>query len=173
MPIRRTFSIKTFAIVRTSAPFAVTGLSLAATIWLTGCASGEPEEIAYARELPPQLVQREVLNIHVLHRPTTFGGASIELTNTSDRAFGPSTLWLNARYSRPIEGFAVGQTLVIPITEFVDQHSDRARAGGFFATEAPERIVLAQIEVPAAGDGAAAVGGGTLIGLIVAGKQED
>lgn len=170
MLIRRTSSAKVLPTLRISATIAAASLLALSS---AGCASGEPEEIAYAREFPPQLVQREVLNIHVLRRPTTFGGANIELTNTSDRSFGPSTLWLNGRYSRPIEGLAVGQTLVIPLTEFTDQHSDRVRAGGFFATEAPDRIVLAQIEVPPASDAGTPAGTGTLIGLIVAGKQQD
>ena len=88
-------------------------------------------------------------------------GTKLELTNTTARAFGPSTMWLNSRFSRPIEQLAVGQTLVLPLKQFKDEFSEPFRAGGFFASERPDIIVRAQIETPGPD------GGTEMVGLVV------
>lgn len=106
---------------------------------LAGCSSG-PRAVDYARAYPA-LKQGETLDIQVFRR-----AKRIELTNTTARAFGPSTLWLNAWYSRPLGGLGVGQTLDLPLKEFRDENSEPFRGGGFFAAEAPDRLVLAQLE---------------------------
>ena len=70
------------------------------------------------------------------------------MTNTTSHYFGPSTIWLNARYSKPVDEFAVGQTLTIPLAEFHDEFGEIFRGGGFFAADPPQRLVLAEIESP-------------------------
>jgi len=73
---------------------------------------------------------------------------TIEFTNTTAKAFGPCTIWLNRRFSLPIEGLAIGQRVELYLSDFVDEFSDPFRAGGFFAAEAPDVIVMAEIEYP-------------------------
>ncbi len=121
---------------------------------LTACQAQGP--VDYARPYPGRLAQKGNVNIQVVRQTTT-----IELTNTTARAFGPSTIWLNARYSRPIPELKVGQTLTLSMKEFRDEHGDAFRHGGFFAAEAPDRLVLAQIETTDA------EGQPELIGLVV------
>ncbi len=133
--------------------------TLTLALFLAAC-SGVPAPVPYARPYPA-IKQSQTLNIQVFR--TT---KHLELTNTSARAFGPSTLWLNARFSRPIDGLGVGQSLKLPLEEFRDEYSDVFRGGGFFSTEAPERLVLAQIETASADAKA------DLVGLIVV-KGED
>lgn len=127
---------------------------------LAGCASGgKPQD---AREYPAALRQKAVLDIQVLRR-----GTRIELANTSSRAFGPSTLWLNRYFAKDIEGFAVGQTLDLDLEQFRDEHGDAFRAGGFFAAEPPKRIVMAQIQTrPPSGEA-------ELFGLVVVRGEGD
>lgn len=122
--------------------------------------SGVPTPVPYARPYP-DAKQSRTLNIQVF-RSTKH----LELTNTTAQAFGPCTLWLNARFSRPIGGLGVGQSLRLPLEEFRDEYSDVFRGGGFFSTEAPDRLVLAQIESLTVDDKA------DLIGLVVV-KGED
>lgn len=136
-------------------------LALFALAVAGGCA-GLPAPVHYARPYPTDIPQRETLNIQVFR--STF---HVEFTNTTARVFGPSTLWLNARFSRPIDGLAVGQTLRLPLKDFRDEYSEAFRAGGFFATEPPERLVLAQLETKKADDN------GALLGLIVVRGQEE
>lgn len=107
---------------------------------LAGCRSA-PEKVPYARAYPGPLKQSAVLNVQVIRRDTT-----VDLTNTTARAFGPSTLWLNRRFCRPLESWAVGERLSLPLREFRDEHSTKFRAGGFFAAEPAQKLVMAQIE---------------------------
>lgn len=101
-----------------------------------------------------EMEKQASLPIHVQRSVT-----KIKLTNTSARAFGPSTIWLNSRYSREIEEFAVGQSLTLPLGEFTDEFGQHFRGGGFFATENPDPMVMAEIEAD-----------GEMIGLIVVGN---
>ena len=84
------------------------------------------------------------------------------MTNTSAKAFGPSRVWLNARFSRTIDEFAVGQTLKLDLREFYDEFGESFRAGGFFATRNPEAMVLCELENE-----------GTVYGLVVVGSLVD
>ncbi len=119
---------------------------------VSGCRTA-PEQRDYARAYPGGGASPETINVQVFRHTKT-----IEFTNTTAQAFGPSTLWLNARFSRPIDGLAVGETIELPFKEFVDEYSEPFRGGGFFATEAPDRLVLTQLETTGA-DGQRAVYG--------------
>ncbi len=134
-----------------------TTLVLFACLWvLGGCATSR--DMTNARPYPGSLAQKGSVNIQVVRQTTT-----VELTNTTARDYGASTLWLNARYSRPIDGLKVGETLTLSMKQFRDEHGDAFRHGGFFATETPDRLVLAQIETKDA------EGKAELIGLVVVG----
>jgi uncharacterized protein YceK len=105
--------------------------------------------------VPSGLEQAEVLNIQVFRNVT-----DLELTNTTARSFGPGRLWINERYSREIDGLAIGESLDLPLSEFVDEFGDSFRAGGFFATRDPDPLVLAQLESE-----------GVLYGLLLGGDR--
>lgn len=114
---------------------------------LTGC-NALPTGLAnepvgsYDRPYPFDLPQTETLDIQVIRGPET----RLTMTNTTARSFGPSTMWINGRFSRPIEGFAAGQTLTLDLYDFRDQYGETFRAGGFFATKAPDKVMHAQLE---------------------------
>ncbi|MEL6330473.1 MAG: hypothetical protein AAFR38_12520 [Planctomycetota bacterium] len=135
------------------------GLSLAMVLGAGGC--GGPRSIDYARVYPPAMPQSETLDVQVYR-----SGTHIELTNTTARSFGPSTLWINQRFSYPIEGFAPGESLRISLKEFIDEFGDPFRAGGFFATRQPNLVVLTQIET-------GPEDGGQMLGFITVGNRID
>lgn len=112
-----------------------------ATMLISACATPPPAQSPYAKAYPRQLSQSGSVDIQVVRK-----GTRIALTNTTARPFGPSTMWLNSRFCRPIDGLAVGQSLTLPLREFKDEFSDSFRAGGFFASERPDKVVHAQIE---------------------------
>lgn len=115
--------------------------ALAATLALTGCAGVGRQAGPPGPVYPPSPDRLETLDIQVLQLER-----EVEFTNTTAVRFGPSRLWLNAWYSAPVEGVQIGETVRMPLTAFRDEHGDHPRAGGFFATEAPELIVLAELE---------------------------
>lgn len=103
-----------------------------------GCAGTPP---APGPLYPAQVRQSRTLDVQVFR-----SAKHVEMTNTTATSYGVSRVWLNGRYSFPIDGFAAGQSLKLPLKGFVDEHGDVFRGGGFFATEIPERLVLAQLE---------------------------
>lgn len=111
---------------------------------------------------PETARQGEVLDVQVFRHVTT-----LSFTNTTTRDFGPSVLWLNKRYSLPIDGVASGETVEVDLKGFVDEFGDTYRAGGFYAQREPEPVVLAQLETTDAG------GEPVLIGLIVVENKYD
>ena len=116
-------------------------MALAAAVATTGCALQPEPAVDFARPYPQALPSAGTLDIQVIRKPQT-----LEMTNTSATAFGPSTVWLNAEYALPIDGFAIGETLRLPLADFRNQFSERFRAGGFFATRIPTTLVLTEIE---------------------------
>lgn len=95
----------------------------------------------YARPYPTDVPRGPTVNIQAVKGDTT-----VELTNTTAIAYGPSTLWLNRRFCRPIDGLAVGQTLEYRLHDFQDEFHDVFKKGGFWAIERPDRLVVAEIE---------------------------
>ena len=126
----------------------------AALACLAGCSSG-PAEILEGPRYPADLPRAETLDVQVFKEEQ-----SVRMTNTSARAFGPSTIWLNERYGRPIDGWAVGEPLDLRLDEFRDHYSEPFRPGGFFASEKPMVLVLAQVETEGAE-------GREMVGLVV------
>lgn len=116
----------------------------------TGCSSGN-RSVNYARVYPAVVEKGPTLDVQVVR-----GETSLTLTNTTAKVFGPCTLWINAYYSKPLDGLAVGQSIRVPLSDLRNEHSEAFRGGGFFATKKPERMVLAQLEHD-----------GTLYGLVV------
>lgn len=108
-------------------------------VGLCGCAGGPG--IGYAQTYPKEKRLGPTLDIQVLR-----GEGEITMTNASSRSFGPVKMWLNQWYVLPVEGLRVGETRTIRLDRFVDEHGETFRVGGFFATKAPERLVLAQFE---------------------------
>jgi hypothetical protein len=111
--------------------FAIVPFALLA---LCGCTS-TPDAGATARAYPQAMPQFGTLDIQVFRR-----SREVEFTNTTPRAFGPSTIWINRR------SIAVGETVTLPLEAFVDENGERFRAGGFFAAYIPDIIALAQLE---------------------------
>lgn len=120
---------------------------------LAGCRGGAG--IDYARPMPESLERGEVLNIQAFRNVTR-----LELTNTTSRSFEGGTIWINQRFSRPVGSLGVGESLDLSLREFVDEHGDTFRAGGFFATRDPLPVVLAELESE-----------GVLYGLLMGGNR--
>lgn len=135
-------------------------IAAAAVASSAGCRSGSDVEASGA-VYPENVPQTRVLDVQVVRDETM-----ITLTNTTARGFGRSRLWVNGWYSLEIDGFAVGQTLNLSLHDFKDRYGTPFRAGGFWATRKPERLVLAQIEPLDAQPR-------ELIGLVVVGRGDD
>ncbi len=112
------------------------------------CACATLDELAGNARLengpvyPQSLGQSGMLDIQVFRRETV-----LVLTNTTSESFPHGgRIWVNAQFSMPFEKFEIGETLSVDLRDFVNEFGERFRAGGFFATERPDRVVLVQIE---------------------------
>jgi len=128
------------------------GLALVLASALGACSSSSRTDAGDARPYPFEAERRGVVDIHVFRE-----GTRIKMTNSTSRSFGPSTLWVNQRFSRPIEGLGSGETLTLNLYDFRDQYQDPFRAGGFFATRDPDPVVLVELQ-PGDGDEGALYG---------------
>jgi len=120
--------------------------ALAAFTSLAGCAT--LDELAGDSILEPgpvypqELGQSGMLDIQAFRSET-----SLLLTNTTSESFpGGGRIWVNAQFSFPFGSFDIGQTMDVDLRNFVNEFGERFRAGGFFATERPDRVVLVQLE---------------------------
>jgi hypothetical protein len=121
-----------------------------------GCA-GKPRAEGAAPRYPDAAAKAGVADIQVFRR-----GTRLQFTNSTARSFPASRLWINMRFSRAIDPLPVGARVDLDLREFVDHYGQAFRAGGFFSSEPPKPVVLAQIEMP--GDD----GAPQLVTLIVA-----
>jgi hypothetical protein len=109
---------------------------------LAGCSSGaRVTQLDGHRSYPGDKVQSEVLDVQLLR-----DGPEVSLTNTSATAFGETTIWLNQEFSYVVDGIGVGETIRVDLGAFRNQYGKPFRAGGFFATQRPKNVVLAQLE---------------------------
>lgn len=114
-------------------------LGVLAAAALGGCRSGG--EVGAGPVYPESLPRAQTLDIHAFRQ-----GPTLRMTNTSARSFGRSMVWINGRFGYEVTGFAIGQTLELPLARFTDERGRRFRAGGFFAAEPPDLLALVELE---------------------------
>ncbi|MBL8757736.1 MAG: hypothetical protein JNK35_04810 [Phycisphaerae bacterium] len=126
---------------------------------LGGCggrgASQGQENLITGPAFPSGRQQARVLDVQVTRAET-----QITFTNTTARSLPACTMWLNRRFGLALEPLPIGATRTLDLRDFKDEYGEAFRGGGFFATEAPDRVVLAQLDL-----------GDELVGLIVIGGQ--
>jgi hypothetical protein len=137
--------------------FCATALLISMVVSLTGCQSPGPipgGQIVEGNKYPAAK-QSSQLAVQVIRDET-----HITATNTTSQDLA-GRLWLNKWFSTEVSQWAPGQTITIDLRDVRDQYGGTMRAGGFWATKEPEKLVMAQIERPA-------TSGTELLGLIVA-----
>lgn len=138
--------------------------SLGALSMLAGCAmftNEEPGAEAWAAPYPETADRPGTLDIQVFRENTR-----ISLTNTTPRALPAGRIWLNRRFSHPVDELAAGESIDLSLLGFVDEFGEVFRAGGFFATIQPDPVVL--VEWGREGEGEEAA---ELIGLVIVSNE--
>jgi hypothetical protein len=106
-----------------------------------GCSRRMYDPALATRPYPYELHRPETLDIQVFRE-----GPSIEIVNATPRSFYDFDLWLNQRYVRRVEALRAGETLRVSLWGFYDVRGDRFSAGGFWRTEPPTPLRLAEIQ---------------------------
>ncbi len=138
---------------------------IALALLLAACSSSGP--LRPGESYPSILVRTEPSTIQLVRETR-----HVEMTNVTARSFGPSRIWLNQWYAAEIDGLRVGETVRLPLTRFKDEFGDSFRGGGFFAAEAPDKLVKAELETDAPRTEGTLGGERVLVPLIVVGDQD-
>ncbi|MFT3686975.1 MAG: hypothetical protein QM783_18985 [Phycisphaerales bacterium] len=128
--------------------------ALALALLLAACSS-KPATITNG-PIYPDRKQTSVIDVQVIRHTTT-----VTMTNTSARTFDNARLWANQWYSHELPSWKPGESLTLGLADFKDRYGQPMRAGGFWAIDNPEKLVLMQVEQ-----------GQETIGLIVIGQAE-
>lgn len=129
-------------------------LAASALLSGAGCQSNGGQ-VAGGATFPESRKQSRVLDIQVTRDET-----DISFTNTTPAAIPPCRMWLNRWYALDFKGLGIGESTRLDLRDFKDRYGEAFHGGGFFATEYPDRLVLAQFEI-----------GEELVGLIVIGGE--
>lgn len=130
--------MKTTPTGRVGSKLALAALCCAASMW--GCSHGA--RMGAGPEYPRTKVQSAVVDVQLARSEER-----VTLTNTSPRSFPAATLWLNAQYGSPVPELPAGRAITLDLSAFKNEYGESFRAGGFFATERPDTVVLAQLEL--------------------------
>jgi hypothetical protein len=145
---------------------------LCGVVALGGCASGVKPSAS--RAYPDELRQEKVIDVQVFRRTTeieftnttdhVLGPGTLWLNKRFAAPIGEIGVGQRARVAmesatddrggRPdgstqgsaLPDISIGNTCILALTDTYDEFGDTFRAGGFFASEPPQRLVLVQIE---------------------------
>jgi hypothetical protein len=117
-------------------PTALTLLLLAA-----GCARSLSDPDAAFAPYPRSDQPAASIDVQVFRE-----GEHVVIVNSTARSYRDFTLWLNQRYGRTVERLAAGETIRLHLATFHDERGEAFRSGGFFGTEEPTPLVLAEIQ---------------------------
>lgn len=144
-------------ICRPTAAATAAAIAIAVSAALTACSTGPSGTGDQNRPIyPVDLRQTRAIDVQVVRSTTT-----ITLTNTTAENLPPGTFWINSWYSAPFPGLPIGETRTFNLNNFRDRFGDSFRAGGFFSTREPDKLVQAQLE-----------SNNTLTGLVVVGQRD-
>ncbi len=130
-------------------------VALVSGIAFSSACSSRSGEIASEPAYPAR-AQSGSIDIQVVRDDT-----QISMTNTTARVLPSGRVWANRWFSREFPGLGVGESITMSLSEFKDEYGDTFRAGGFFATDKPAKLVQVQLETA-----------DQLVGLVVVGEQE-
>lgn len=74
-------------------------------------------------------------------------GPKITVASHTVKSFEDFDLWLNERFVRHIDRLEAGDLLELRLNEFINEHGEPFKGGGFFGASEPDPIVKAEIEM--------------------------
>lgn len=114
------------------------------TLFSAGCIqTTRVTEGTTPRHYPYEAPALQVIDIQVFR-----ADAEIQLVNMTANSYADFDLWLNERYVRRVGNLPAGGTVRLSLFEFVDEHAEGLKAGGFLSTGEPDPIIKVEIETP-------------------------
>ena len=76
----------------------------------------------------------------------TRDGDTIEIVNSTATDYRSGLLWINQRFSTRIPPLMAGSTLEVSLWSLRDSHGQQLNAGGFWRTDRPTPLVIAELQ---------------------------
>jgi hypothetical protein len=106
----------------------------------TGCRQLYNPRMA-APPYPEELHTTQTIDMQVFR-----DGESITIVNATPRSFRDIDIWINKRFTQPVDELLAGGSVRLSIWDFWDVRGERMIGGGFFATDDPTPVLLVQIQ---------------------------
>ena len=116
-------------------------LVLPCLLLLVGCGPVRYDPDLAARPYPADLPRAETADIQLFR-----DGTAIEIVNATPVSYEAFNLWINQRFVRSVASLPAGSSRALSLWDFRDERGEVIRAGGFFRTQEPTPVVLAEIE---------------------------
>jgi hypothetical protein len=84
------------------------------------------------------------------------------IVNSTANDFEQTTLWVNQQYTQPIPPMQAGSTIKVNLWNCYDSLGEQFNAGGFWRTDEPTALVIAELQVSDSQP---------LVGLLVIGEE--
>ena len=121
-------------------------LAVACILPMPGCHRPDFDPAQARAPYPRDLHSTDTVGVEVFRDHTR-----IEIVNATATTWGPSTIWLNQRYSATIGGLAAGQSIWMDLVGFRDNIGERYPAGGTWSTQKTVPVRLVELQ-PGAGE---------------------
>jgi hypothetical protein len=115
-------------------------LTVVLALTASGCRQLYKPEMA-TPAYPQELHTAETIDMQVFR-----DGESIEIVNATPRSFQDINVWINQRFTQPVDDLPAGGRVRLSIWDFWDLRGERMIGGGFFATDDPTPVILVEIQ---------------------------
>ncbi|MDP6693509.1 MAG: hypothetical protein QF444_04205 [Phycisphaerales bacterium] len=116
-------------------------LLIGTTLLISGCQTPLPDISKATQRYPFELHSSEVLPIQVIRK-----GEHIIIVNSTADDFNNATIWINQQYTQSLPMMPAGSTIRINLWDCYDAFGEKFNAGGFWRTDEPTKLVLAELQ---------------------------
>lgn len=117
-------------------------ISILTLAFLIGCQAPLPDISKATSRYPFDLHTATSLQIQVM-RDEEF----LIIVNSTANEFDHTNLWINQQYTQPIPPIPAGATLRVNLWDCYDLLGDQFNAGGFWRTDEPTALVIAELQL--------------------------
>ena len=90
-----------------------------------------PMELHSATSVPIQVMRHEEI---------------LEIVNSTATDYNNAVLWINQRFSAPLQPLLAGSTIQFNLWNLYDPYGEQLNAGGFWRTDRPTSVVIAELQ---------------------------
>lgn len=141
MPVLPMTSLRSLALCAARRPIGVVAVMSAALSITAGCAQQRYDPQRATRMYPEELHTTETVRMQVFR-----DGPQLEIVNATAETYRDVDVWVNQRYTMPVEVIPAGKRVRLSLWEFFDHRGESPVAGGLWRVDPPTPVRLVQIQ---------------------------